>query len=124
MDKTSPNSITAIQQLIAKGQLNKAIQQLQFLFENSPKLAQAIAQAGRFKEIHQQIMDGTISKETELVEKNKIRKNILDLLTKVNEQAENPAIQKEIQAFEKEATIIQKAEKIYNIQHIDKANFN
>ncbi|MBK7408119.1 MAG: hypothetical protein IPJ40_08680 [Saprospirales bacterium] len=53
--------------------------------------------------------------------KNQIRDGLLGLLREIEEQEQNPAIREEIA---KTNATYQIAEKIYNITHIDKADFS
>ena len=124
MDESSQNTIETIRQLIAKSKLKAAILKTQEFLKNSPKLEQAILQAAHLQRIQQQVIDGTISKEDEGVAKSKISKNLLRLISEQPIQGAIPGIKDKIQQAEKGLTMVQYAEKIYNIKHIDKADFH
>ncbi len=120
----SDNILHPIQQLIAQGHLDKALAQLQTLLEHSPLLNEVIQQAGRFADIHRQIRLGTVSHADATLTKNQIQAGLLDLLQEIEtQQGLQPAIQAEV-ARAAGKTIIQHADKIYNIDHIDNANFS
>lgn len=112
--------IQNIRNLIAKDQLSKVFQQLQQFLQDSPKLNEAILQSGRFAEIQTQIRTGLVSQDTANLAKNQIRASLLDLLNELEGKGTDPLI-KEVAS---QPQIIQNAEKIYNIDHIDNANFS
>lgn len=130
--------LNQIRTQIANGELSLAIQSLLTLLYNSPKLDEAVQQSARFQAINQQIRLGIIGNEEATLSKNQITWGILELLRNleqnkdtvalnsiVNEmesQSKDHELQKELQAAAK--TIIQNAEKIYNIEKIDTANFS
>lgn len=112
--------VAAIRKLIANDNLPEAIRQLNALFKNSAKLNEAILQSARFEDISRQIRIGVVTAEEANLEKNKIRMGILDLLNTL-EVSDDPGLAQEIE--NKAITVIQNAEKIYNIDRIDNANF-
>ena len=119
--ETSGTFIAAIRKLIAKDDLKQALFQLKTFFEHSSKLDEVILQAARFEAIRKHIRLGTVSMEYKDVELAKIRAGILDLLRNVEEEADQPDWGEEVKNTAK--TVIQQAPKIYNIDHIDNANF-
>lgn len=86
------------------------------LLEDSPQLDEVIQQSGRFTDIQKQIHLGTVSHAKANLTKNQIRIGLLALLREM----QTPVIQK----VANEPQVIQNAEKIYNIDHIDQANFS
>ena len=124
MDKFS-NHVDQIRQLISKGELNTALQQLNPLFQNSPKLDEIIQHAARFRNIQKQIRLGVISPENAAISKNQISASLLELLRETDRSREKYDDFKEAEKAEaKKPSNIQKAEKIYNIEKIDKADFS
>lgn len=85
-----------IRQLIAKGELQDALTRLQHLLENSPKLNEVLLQSARHSAVLKQIRLGVISHEEGNVTKNNITLGLLGLLSEVEEQAVEPAIQEEL----------------------------
>jgi hypothetical protein len=120
---TPSEYIENIKSLIARDNLNEALLQLQNLLKESPLLDEVIHQTARFSNIRKQVRMGEVEKEVADVTQNQIRMGILELLAEVLVQTEqHPDIKKEV---EKAAVIIQQsAEKIYNINKIDKADFS
>jgi len=105
---------------IGQGKLQPALQDLKQLLENSPKLDEVIHQSGRFKDIQKQIHMGTVSQENATLTKNQISSGLLALLREMETGESEPTIQEAAN----EPQVLQQAEKIYNIQHIDQANFS
>lgn len=106
---------------LAKEDVNTALIQLQQFLDNSPRLDEVIQQAGRFAAIRKQIRLGTVSHADATLTTNQIRMSLIDLLTEIESTTTKTNFQKEA---EQAAAIIQKAEKIYNIDRIDNANFS
>ncbi len=114
--------LSKVRALIAEDKLSAALKQMQILLDNSPLLDELIQQSGRFHHIHRQIRLGTVSQTDATLTRNQIRESLLDLLREVEEQqGKQPAIRQEMEKF---VANIQKADKIYNIDHIDNANFS
>ena len=111
---------TQIRKKIGQGNLEQALRDMKQLLENSPKLDEAIHQSRRFKDIRKQIHLGTASHEDMTLTENQITSWLLDLLREMETGESAPHIQEAAN----EPQVIQQAEKIYNIQHIDQANFN
>lgn len=117
---------THIRNLIAKDDFPTAIQELCALLKNSPHLDEAILQSARYNDITRQIRLGVVDFEAANVTKNQIRVAVLELLQEVEdlEQTQVP-IKQEVAKYTSNAkTIIQNADKIYNIEKIDNANFS
>ena len=113
--------IPAIRDLIAKNRLDEALQSLHTLLDNSPLLDEAILHSARWRDIREQIRKGAVGHEIADVAKNQIRDGLLGLLREIEEREQQPAIREEIAKTDARYQI---AEKIYNIQHIDKADFS
>lgn len=117
---------THIQNLIAKDDFATAIQELCALLKNSPRLDEAILHSARYNDITRQIRLGVVDFEAGNVTKNQICVAVLELLQEVAdlEQMQVP-IKEEVAKYTSNAkTIIQNADKIYNIDKIDNANFS
>ncbi len=110
-----------VRSLVAAGNLDQALQVLQSYLTKSPKLDEVLHQAGRFATIRKQIRLGSVSNEEAEVTTNQIQFGILELVSEMEKTAVNPELQQEA---EQAAATIQIAEKIYNIDHIDNANFS
>ncbi len=119
--ETSSTFIAAIRKLIAKDDLKQALLQLKTFFEHSSKLDEVILQSARFEAIRKHIRQGTVNTKNKNVELDQIRTGMLDLLRSVEEEAEQPDLGEEVKKTAK--IVIQQAPKIYNIDHIDNANF-
>jgi len=142
----SQNFPDHIRDLIAHNDLPAALQQLRVLLENSPLLDEAILQMARFEDIRKQIRLGMLSDKEANFTKDQIREDLLDLLKVVETEAKKPAVKAEMDAAVSvmnsknvvigstisaggnvhigDKTTIQNAEKIYNIDKIDNANFS
>lgn len=149
----SQNILEKIGNLIAQNELEKAIKSLHPLLKGSSKLKNLILQSARYNDIMEQIMNGTVSFEDAEITKNKIRFALIDMTSVLEEGAkDDPQIKKEIERLEEKnekgisikdsknintGTIQaggdvhlgdknegQNAEKIYNIDKINKADFN
>lgn len=89
-----------IRQLIASDEINEAIQLLQQLLKNSPKLNEAILQSSRLSDISRQIRLGMVDDNQANITKNKIRSGILELLEEIEAQETAlPAVQGEVAQF-------------------------
>ena len=136
-----------IRSYIARDELGQALQQLQQFLAHTPQLDELLHQSGRFAAIRQQLRLGTVSQAEASLTQNQIRAALLELLREIEaQQAAAPALGAEIaQALavtnSKNAVvnstitaggdvhigdkqITQNAEKIYNIEKIDRADFS
>lgn len=139
--------LNQIRQHIALDELPATLQQLRTLLETSPRLHEVLQQSGRFNDLLYQIRMGTLSYEQATLTKNQIRASLLDLVDEIaNEESNKPEIAAElakttlivnsknvvlsssIQAGGDvhigDKNLSQNAEKIYNIDKIDNANFS
>ena len=136
---------TQIQQLIANDDLPTAIRLLQELLQNSPQLNEALLQSARLSDISRQIRLGVVDDKHADLSKNQIRMGVLELLDAIGQEQAKPAVQAEVAAAMSilnsknvvigniqaggdvhigDKTTTQNAEKIYNIDKIDKADFS
>jgi Effector-associated domain 11 len=121
----TPSFITQIRELIAKDDFKTAIQQLSVLLKESPRLDEAVQQSARYTKVMHQIRLGHVDFESATMAQNQIRYGVLELLREIEEaEAEKPEVKSELEKYWQNKTIIQNAEKIYNIGHIDNANFS
>lgn len=113
--------IPAIKDLISRNKIELALESLRTLLDNSPELYEVLHHSARWADITGQIRKGTVGfQEAELV-KNQIRDGLLGLIEEIQEQEKQPAIREEIAKTDAKYQI---AEKIYNIDHINQANFS
>lgn len=120
--------IENIRELVGKAKLDQALKVMQEFLSNSPRLDEVLQQAGRYERVIQQIRIGIIKHEDANVDINRIQIGILELLRKIEEDITAKAelqdeAQQAISILERK-NIIQNAEKIYNIEHINNANFS
>lgn len=114
-----------LRDLIARDELPAALRQLCTLLNNSPKLDEAILQSGRFEAIRREIRLGVVSHAEASLTQNEIRAGLLDLISEIKAQEEEmPDIRTEVEKYGNGITVIQNADKIYNINKIDNANFS
>lgn len=114
-----------VRQLIAVDDLPGAITLLRDLLKNSTKLDEAIMQSARLSDIGRRMRLGLVDDSQSNLEKNQIRAGLLALLDEVETQERTiPELRDEISRFASQTTIVQHAEKIYNIDKIDNANFS
>jgi hypothetical protein len=124
--------------LIAADRLPEALQQIRRLLEGSPLLDEALLQSARYQELRRAVRRGTIDAEQAGAQRNRLRRALLDLLRELEEREDD--LKKEVDAalqaqsgesrsgsgkgtVKKGDTYHQNAEKIYNIDKIDKADF-
>jgi hypothetical protein len=120
-----PHTIKKIlQNLLADGKTAQAIDQLRQLDLADKDLAQQILQnAARFSTLEKEQVMGTLRYDAYQLERNQINAALLAIVDKLpDEEADKPKIKPDIRT-EKGKTFIQQADKIYNIDHIDNANF-
>jgi hypothetical protein len=123
--KTTASFRAQIQHRIAADEISEAIQLLQDLLKDSPKLNEVLLQSGRLSAISQQVRLGMVDNKQADLTKNQIRAGILELLDEIEAQGkQSPALQEAVEQFAAGITINQNAEKIYNIDKIDNANFS
>jgi Effector-associated domain 11 len=138
--------LNQIRQHIALDELPATLQQLRTLLETSPKLHEVLQQSGRFNDLLYQIRMGTLSYEQATLTKNQIRASLLDLVDEIANEAQQPEVAAElakaVQIVNSKNGVVnssiqaggdvhigdknlsQNAEKIYNIDKIDNANFS
>ena len=119
MPETDP--LAAIRAHLGRHELGAALQKLQTLLAGSPLLDEALHQAGRFAAIRKQIRLGTVDHQASTLTLNQITHGILELLGEIDTLAESDAA---IRRETGSVTYHQHAEKIYNIDRIDRADFS
>lgn len=119
-------SFTAqVRELIRADDLPEALRLLQELLKNSPKLNEVLLQSARLSDISRQIRLGLIDFNQASLTKNQIRAGLLELIAEIETQENTaPEVRGELERFAAGKTFIQHAEKIYNIEKIDKADFS
>ena len=118
------SSLAFIRDLIAKNEIKEAIKLLRQILKHSPKLDEVLQQSSRFSALRKEIRQDTIDYEDVTATENKISKALLELISEVDDQMKTPEIKAEFESASGGKTLIQNAEKIYNIDHIDNATFN
>ncbi|MDX2286864.1 MAG: hypothetical protein NW241_22050 [Bacteroidia bacterium] len=110
-----------LQDLIAAGRTAQALEFLRSLNPADPDLANEILQlSARHATLTQEERLGTIDRADAQVERNQITAALLALIGQLPEPAENQTASSGNPA----GGTIQQAGKIYNIGHIDNANFS
>lgn len=89
-----------IRELIAAGDLQAALDQLQSLLQNSPRLDEVIMQSARFQDIRREIRLGVVDHEQASLTKNQIKAGVLDLLREIETQETTvPVVREEMERF-------------------------
>lgn len=127
--KNYASIVAQIRTLIQKDDLVAAIKALSDLLQGSSHLNEVLLQSASYQDISRQIHLGTVDSQTANMTKNKIRLALLELLQMLEAENQDSFSQTQKSPTEKQTikdnkTIIQNAEKIYNIEHIDNANFS
>ncbi len=112
-----------LQTLLAEGKTAQVLAELRKLSLSDSELTNAILQtSARFAEMERQQHAGTLA-QTELgIERNKINAALLAMIDRLDDGVGVTSSQ--TAATTAPQTIVQNAEKIYNINHIDKADFS
>ena len=92
----SNNYSQHLRQLVQKDNIEKVIQELSELLQNSPHLDEALLHSARWDDLKKQIRLGQLSYEESNVSKNQIRLAVLELINEIEEQTEDPIIEKEV----------------------------
>lgn len=112
-----------LQNLFAEGKTAQVLETLRTLTTNDAAIHhQVLALSARFSENERQKHAGTLDHDTLHLERNRINAALLVLMEQVNPSVEGTQSQTDITPTAN--PIIQNAEKIYNINHIDNANFS
>ena len=112
---------STLQHLLSEGKTDQVIAELRRL--TAPDLylhEQLLLIAGRQAELERKTIAGTASDDLD-IERNKIREALLVLVKKLPEEGTGDNA---TTASISGTTVIQQAEKIYNINHIDNADFS
>ncbi len=92
--------IAHIRDLLAKDDVQSAIQQLSALLKDSPRLDEAVQQSARYNNVMEQIRLGLVDFASANIAQNQIRHGILELLREVEEQeVKTPDIKAEVERF-------------------------
>ena len=75
-----------IRALLARNDIDTALQQLHTFLEKSPLLDEVLQQSGRWKAVRKQIRIGTVELSDSQVTTNQIRAGLLDLLQEIEQQ--------------------------------------
>lgn len=143
---TTAQAIANIKNLIARDELPAALQQLRDMLANSSRLDEVLQLSGRFESLRRQVRLGTLGHAEANITQNQIRAALLELVDGIEPRdAASEAAAKGQSAVSVENTkntiigstitaggdvhigdkiIIQQADKIYNIDKIDNANFS
>ncbi|MDP5171917.1 MAG: hypothetical protein NWR72_16830 [Bacteroidia bacterium] len=113
-----------LRKLIEKNRLQEALAELGKLLEDSPLLDEMIHLSGRFSAIRKQIRMGTVTHAESTLTENQIRLALLELIREIESTWELDAKVKQEVGNAVEKIVHQQADKIYNIDHIDQANFS
>ena len=115
--------IETIRQLIERDQVKDALDQTRRLLENSPLLDEVILQSSRFQHILKKERTGTVNFHQSQLTQNQIKSGLLELLREIEGQATREEIRTELENYASNKAHVQNADKIYNINKIDKADF-
>ena len=96
---TSNAYFQKIRDLVAKDNLDGAIQLLRKLLKNTPRLDEAILQSTRWNDIKKQIRSGLIDHESAQITKNQIRAGILELVSDMEAEAKEATINEEVEQY-------------------------
>jgi tetratricopeptide (TPR) repeat protein len=92
--------IAHIRDLLAKDDVQTAIQQVSALLKDSPLLDEAVQQSARYNNVMQQIRLGLVDFSSANIAQNQIRYGILELLREIEEQeVKTPDIKAEVERF-------------------------
>lgn len=118
--ETNQDVIIAIRENIAADELQEAISALGKLLQGKPSANELTALSGSYQEALRQERLGIASLDQINRTKNLIRMGLLGLLDGTGQQP----VSEKLPDSAKETGTHQNAEKIYNIGHIDKADFS
>jgi hypothetical protein len=123
---TPEDYFSSIKTAVAEDDLPTAYAELQKMLEGSPLLNELTLQEGRFAQLNGQIRQGTISTSDANLTSAQLRKATVDLVNLIEAKNDTvPAVAEEVATVAaKQTTIHQTADKIYNIEKIDKADFS
>ena len=88
-----------IRNLIAANKISEALQVLRELLADSPQLNRIVLQQKRFAEILAEKHEGTLKYEDAHVETNRISAGLLDLLSEIESETQQPLIEAEVNRF-------------------------
>ncbi len=114
-----------IRSLIARDEVDTALEKMQDLLQNSSYSNEFILQSARWSDVSRQVRLGLVNSNQADQAKNHVREELIKLLRKIElSESFSPPAPEEDEKHDSEEAIIQRAEKIYNIKKIDQANFS
>jgi hypothetical protein len=105
-----------IRQLIARDELPTALEKMQHLLGNDPKLTDTIHQSGRFYSIKREIMRGTVSHAEATLTQNQIRFGMLDLLSEIEADGRMPDLPSDLPLLNDRSVAADKAQWVRNLR--------
>jgi regulator of replication initiation timing len=110
-----------LRSLLANGNTRQVIDQLLQATQQLPDLHNEVVQiSARFAQMERQNRLGTEAHDTLTIERNKINAALLEIIGQLPDETTKTNTPEKPEG----KTIIQNADKIYNIGHIDKADFS
>ena len=106
---------------IALGDIDHVLKQLNQSLEGSSHHNDIIMISGRLANLQKQVRMGIISQSQATLTNNQINASLIDFLDQLDK---NNSTTNQTPTNQSGTTIIQKADKIYNIDNIDNANFS
>jgi hypothetical protein len=98
--------------LIAKDELEQAIDMLSKLLKNSPKLDEVILQSGRLSDIKKQIRLGVVNFNEANTERNRIRAALMSFVGEIEETMEDhPSIKREVEQIPEAKILVKNVQK-------------
>ena len=94
---TKKEFIANIRNLIAQDEIKAALEKLQLLLQNSPKLNEVLLQSSRVYDIAQQMRTGVVNWEQGTAAKNQVINGLLELITQVEERSDLPEFKAEVE---------------------------
>lgn len=138
--------LQTIRDLIVAGRLAEALEQLRTLLENSPQKNEALHLSSRFAQLERENRMGILDTREAMITRNQITAGLLDLLSSIESRQDLPEVKADIEraiiiinsknvvvnsninaggnVHIGDKNVTQNADKIYNIDKIDNANFS
>lgn len=117
--------LVTIRDAVRRDKIEIALKLLQELLSGADELTEVLSYSGRYEAVKKDIRLGTVNWEKSSQEKNSIRLAILDFLTELEiEEMCNDSFKSVTQQASSSPEFHQQADKIYNITHIEKAEFS
>lgn len=113
-----------IRDLLGRDEIGQALEHLRGLLDGSPILHEVLQHSGRFAALSRQIRLGTVNHSEATLTQNQLRQGLLELLQEIEGQTVQGEPRAELERYDHTTYITQQADKIYNIEKIDNANFS